>query len=302
MAPALSDTVRNVLFCPACRSSLTWEPAGSRCSGCGAVYLYTEQGTLDFRLKNTRPVTLTFNLGTRVPDAVGIDFKPLRKNHSAEIDYACVSVPRHLTEELLSYFPRARAADSLMLDLGCGNSIHRGVCEHAGFQYVGLDYSSPGAPIFGDAHALPFLDNSFEFILSVAVLEHIRYPFLMTAEAFRVLKSGGKLIGTVAFLEPFHLDSYYHHSHLGTLNSLQFAGFEVEQIAPSRTWTVLKAQASNCLFQGMPRSCSGPLVYPLHILHRLWWRLRLLKGERVSMNDLVRNSSGSFSFIAHKAQ
>jgi len=302
MTNSYSEQIMNILSCPFCSGSLERGRAGSRCEICGTNYPDTESGALDFRLKNPRSVTLTFELGGNLPSLEALEFTPLIKSRTAGVDFSPIAVPYHLNEELMSYFPRAHNENSLMLDLGCGDGIHREVCEHAGFQYVGLDYDSPGAPFLGDAHALPFKDNSFEFILSIAVLEHIRYPFVMMAEAFRVLKPGGKLIGTVAFMEPFHLDSYYHHSHLGTLNSLQYAGFEVEQVAPSDTWTGLKAQAAMGLFQRMPRAYSSILIYPLHVLHRLWWRARVLKsrGRRVRMNDLIRNTTGAFSFIASK--
>ncbi|MGH2403025.1 MAG: class I SAM-dependent methyltransferase [bacterium] len=98
----------------------------------------------------------------------------------------------------------AAAADALALDLGCGETFHRPACEHAGYTYVGLDHASDQATVLGDAHALPFKDNSVDFILSLAVFEHIRYPFVAIPETHRVLRPGRPFIGTVAFLEPYH--------------------------------------------------------------------------------------------------
>jgi len=51
-------------------------------------------------------------------------------------------------------------------------------------------------------------------------------------------------IGTVACLEPFHGDSYYHRTHLGTLNTLRIGRFDVEHVAPAVDWSGLQAQAT----------------------------------------------------------
>jgi SAM-dependent methyltransferase len=299
----ISDNIQKILICPSCGSSLNIQDHNSAtCQGCQTKYPYTEYGSLDLRLKEPRRIQLEFEVGTKMLSTQRITFAPLTKNSTPQVDFDNINVPYHLTKQTLSYFPKPFTDKSLMLDLGCGGTIHRGVCEHAGFEYVGLDYDAPKAPFLGDAHALPFKDESFEFILTVAVLEHIRYPFVMIREAFRVLKPGGKLIGTVAFLEPFHLDSYYHHSHLGTLNTLTYSGFCVEQIAPHADWSVLTAQAVMGLFPRVPRKLSKLLVYPLETLHKTLWQLRKLKNRGRNFNpyERIRNTTGAFTFVAHK--
>jgi SAM-dependent methyltransferase len=205
-----------------------------------------------------------------------------------------------MSKALLSYFPRAGARDSLMLDLGCGKGIHRAVCERAGFEWVGLDCDSAQATVLGDAQVLPFRNQTFEFLLTVAVLEHVRYPLVMMREAFRVLKPGGVFLGTVAFLEPFHGGSMYHHTHLGVWNSLAYGGFRVERIAPDEHWTVLEAQAGIGLFPRMPSAAAQAILLPVRILHRLWWRIGFAAaGKGGELTRLLR-TAGAFTFIAVK--
>jgi SAM-dependent methyltransferase len=252
------------------------------------------------RLKKNRKYDLEFELGNPSLPVDNSKFHPLKLNPDPELDLSGLRVPRHLTKEILSYFPKAKSPNSLMLDLGCGGGIHKDVCEAAGFEWVGLDYEASGAPILGDAHSLPFMDDSFEFILCVTVLQYVRYPFVMMREAYRALKPGGKFIGTVAFLEPSHGTSFYHHSHLGAFNSLQYGGFTVEQIAPSEKWSVLMALASMGLFHGLPRALSQAIIFPLQLVHKLWWQFAGLITGR-NLNELrIRHFTGSFTFIATK--
>lgn len=297
--PQLSPPIRDVLACPYCRERLNTASDGRAvCPACGAAYPTDSSGALDLRLQKAKSVQLQFELGTHLPETERLAFAPLTLNPHAEVDFSGIRTPRHVSPELLSHFPRAARAGALALDLGCGDAVHRGLCEHAGFEYVGLDFDTPGAPIFGDGHALPFIDECFDFVLSIAVLEHIRYPFVMMAEAHRVLKPGGRLIGTVAFLEPFHQHSYYHHTHLGTLNSLQHAGFEVEAIAPDADWNGLRAQATMAMFPKLSPKLARAIVAPVGWVQRGWLVVRKARSRGFDPNITVRRTTGAFTFLA----
>lgn len=293
-----------ILMCPSCRGELEISAQSTRCTHCQVLYPNQENGIPDLRLRQPKTVALDFTIPpvSAAPGNPAAGIQPLAVNSTPEVDFSGVIIPRHLTVPLLSHFPRAKENGALALDLGCGEGIHRAVIEKAGFSYVGLDYDLPRsaglaahAPYLGDAHALPFRDASFEFILSVAVLEHIRYPFVMMKEVYRVLKPGGRFIGTAAFMEPFHQNSFSHPTHLGLVNLLSYGGFAVEQIAPDRQWTGLAALAKNGLFPRMPAAMIKLVLLPVVLAQKLWWGL-----ARKDDAALIRNTSGSFAFIASK--
>ena len=302
MSQPLSDNIWKHLVCSSCGHKLEANSQGTPCPGCELNYSYTDSGSLDLRLQRPKNFADTFELGAPLLPEDGFAFDPLQANPAPEVDFSSLELPRHLTKEILSYFPRAKSEDSLMLDLGCGKAVHKEVAERAGFEWVGLDYEAPEAPILGDAQALPFEDNTFDFILCVTVIQYVQFPFAMVREANRVLKPSGKLIGTVAFLEPSHGTSFYHYSHLGTYNLLKHGGFEVEKVAPSKEWSVLRALASMGMFFRMPRGLAQTIVLPLELFHRLWWRTGELVTRKSLENLRIRHFTGSFTFIASKPE
>ena len=70
---------------------------------------------------------------------------------------------------------------------------------------TGIEYSSkliatnqnPNIKIIqGDVQKLNFDDNSFDIVIATAIIEHLKQPEKMVAEAYRVLKNDGLLIIT----------------------------------------------------------------------------------------------------------
>jgi SAM-dependent methyltransferase len=55
-----------------------------------------------------------------------------------------------------------------------------------------------------DLHHLPLKDNSFDLVISEAVLEHVRSPWVVANELLRTTKPGGQIYVKVAFMQPVH--------------------------------------------------------------------------------------------------
>jgi len=126
----------------------------------------------------------------------------------------------------------AACHDGWVLDCGAGK---RPVYYPNVVNFEIVDYET--TDVVGVGEALPFKDNSFDAVLSLSVLEHVRDPFACAAEITRVLKPGGRLICCVPFLQPLH--GYPHHYYNMTGQGLR-ALFERrltidDQIVPRST-------------------------------------------------------------------
>jgi SAM-dependent methyltransferase len=187
-----------------------------------------------------------------------------------------------------------------MLDLGCGSVSQKEPGEGSGFEYLGADYHSVYADVLIDAHSLPFREDSFDFIYANSVLEHLQYPVVAMRETQRVLRPDAIFLGAVSFMEPFHMNSFYHHTHLGVASTLQQAGFEVLSIVPSGEWSVLRAHCEMGFLPGVPETISRWLIASLQALHRTCWKLAGRKASQYNEDARIRNTTGSFAFAATK--
>jgi SAM-dependent methyltransferase len=203
--------------------------------------------------------------------------------------------------EITSLIPKP-VGNATMLDLGCGNSPHKQACIAKGYKYVGIDCDSKVKAMFlCDAHYLPFKNECFNLILSTAVIEHLRYPPVAMQEANRVLKPNGTFIGSAAFQEPFHGNSYTHYTHLGLTDLFQNAEFTIELLGANIRWNMLTAHASMSLFPGMPLVLTRILVAPLNMLHKLWWKIgSKIKPDKLNEQKRLAWTAGAFLFKLRK--
>jgi SAM-dependent methyltransferase len=302
----ISGRLLSALACPYCHAALEVEAGSAVCESCGMHFPRNDGGQLDLRLRFPKKYSIDFSVGGPIsPPRASGESIPL--NPHPQIDPDAIRLPRELvvgnrlSRSLLSYFPRA-VNGGLMLYLGCGTQPFKDVCASTNLEYVGIDYSGAAPPLLGDAHALPFADDSFEFAVSFAVLEHLHNPFVAMREVCRVLKPGALFIGTVAFLEPFHMNSCFHQTHLGTQQVLESAGLEIVFLEPNAEWNGLLAQAWMSLFPHAPLPLAKMLVWPVVMAHRMWWTIGnlLRRSSRTSEACRRLSTAGGFRFVCRK--
>lgn len=148
-------------------------------------------------------------------------------------------LPYHLHPALASV-PGNEGRGRWILEVGCGERKCEPYFRDRGFRYVGTDADNRGIGphLKVDAHNLPFVDGWFDFYFSLAVYEHLASPLQAAMEAFRVLKPGGTMFGTAAFVYGFHdRASFNHMTHAGLMWTLQMAGFTDIRIWPDWKYT-----------------------------------------------------------------
>ena len=126
----------------------------------------------------------------------------------------------------------------VVLEIGCGEPMRKLTGEMAKItrnnKYIGLDKINYGQSLIADAHNLPLRENSIDFVLCRAVLEHLAQPFMAVDEIYRVLKPGGSCYVTVPFIYRYHgtkeSNDYFRFTDEGV--KLLFKDFRLKKLVP----------------------------------------------------------------------
>lgn len=302
-----SKCLLEILRCPNCYTALQ---SFSCCDSCGLEFV--EDGGTPVLLPGQKTQTVSFNFSS---DRSVIDSEDL----SQWFTYPSRSgkdknLPYHLDRahcDVIENLPK----NSTILEIGCGGGQMRDWVESMGHQYIGIDIAktrvfewlrSYGGPnLLCDSHFLPFQDNCIDLVFSAAVVEHIACPTLTAQEIERVLKPGGYYVGTVAFLEPWHDDSFFHMSPLGVIEHLTQANIKIKHVWPESDWSGYEALMvmGNHFTQAF--SYFGKATYAYYQLgnHLKTLLKKLLRHSSLEHPPIWKQAqlAGSIAWIANKA-
>ena len=131
------------------------------------------------------------------PDLISRVKRRFRRNRFLSYLIGC-PYPAPRWNRCIKRLIRQLGPDTNILDLGAGNRRHAP-------NVINLEIeANPEVDIIADGHLLPFKDNTFDAVISEAVLEHVHSPARVVSEIYRVLKPGGYICIAVPFLQGYH--------------------------------------------------------------------------------------------------
>jgi glycosyltransferase involved in cell wall biosynthesis/uncharacterized protein YbaR (Trm112 family)/predicted SAM-dependent methyltransferase len=176
----------DILACPVCKTRVVKEEETLRCTRCQQTY----------PIVNGVPVMFPDG---RLPVVQHEDELVVQKDY-----YPWVH--RVILQSLLD--------NQVVLDVGCGNMSLDDPC------IIRLDVTlHPYVDVVADVHALPFLPHSIDYIFSLAVIEHLRQPFLAAQSMYEALKDGGYIYHECNFVFAYH--GYPHHYFNASLQGME---------------------------------------------------------------------------------
>jgi glycosyltransferase involved in cell wall biosynthesis/SAM-dependent methyltransferase len=138
-------------------------------------------------------------------------------------------LPNHILEKI-------KATPGQVLNLSAGGSAEKMAniveVEFALFRHT---------DIIADAHALPFVDECFDGIISMNAFEHYHSPNQVAAELLRVLRPGGWLVVQTAFMQPEHEYPWHFYNATSEGIKLWFQNFNIDDIRISENFNPIYA-------------------------------------------------------------
>jgi SAM-dependent methyltransferase len=264
-----------ILACPVCAASLKLEEDGTlRCADCAQIY-----PVVDGRGVLIRPENDLFSIDDYVSAKPKIYGRSRWARYLPKItaDLAAARVLPRLREQL-----DARGKSRILV---VGGGCQRGwldqrlrdLVDHE-IVYTDVDTASD-VELFCDGHDLPFKGETFDALVTTAVLEHVFYPERVAEEIARVLKPDGLLYSEVPFMQQVHEGAYDFTRY--TLSGHRRLFNQFKEIDSGMTagpgsalaWSIesfilafARSQPLRLVLTGLCRIICGPLKYFDHFL------------------------------------
>lgn len=169
-------------------------------------------------------------------------------------------------------------AGSRLLDVGAGECQYKSLFKHVKYTAQDLcigdekwDFSQ--IDVVSEVYAMPLPENSFDNLLCIEVLEHLKYPAKALAEMGRVLRPGGRLYVVCPFFWGEHQipHDYFRYTQFALKSLAEDNGFAVEYLAPHGGRYVFLGSLLNDFFPGLLtnrilRLAARTLLYPINFL------------------------------------
>ena len=201
------------------------------------------------------------------------------------------SLPRQNSNNLeISFVQEALSSNEFVLELGAGVDS----CDNPNLIKTDAYLYSTDLHCLADAHSLPFEDNTFGFVYSLAVFEHLHSPWVAAEEIYRVLKPGGKAFTLTAFMQ--HMHGYPHHYFNMTTSGLEriFKSFEILNCEASKHSNITEIAYILCDLNNLlnQRLKDHPACKD-HLLEFNQSVIQLCENI-VPLNDFLINNLGNF--------
>lgn len=118
--------------------------------------------------------------------------------------------------------------------------------------------------VLADAHQMPLKKESYDCIVAVEVMEHIKNPFVFIREVSDTLQPGGVLIVSVPFMYHFHADPFdFWRPTKMSIQYLLKDYSDIKVYSQGNRWHVISDLISTS-FSPLP------VFFPLRILNHLF--------------------------------
>lgn len=220
----ITTTLQERLICPHCRTRLVGRGAAFLCGSCDAEYpviagipILIDESVSGFRISSyERPHAIT--KGERTKRAMRSLLPKLSLNLAARRSY------RQFRELLfaLSQKPRVLIVGGATAGAGMDELL-----ADRRIEFVESDVSiDERTTLVCDAHVLPFADQTFDGVISQALMPYLQdYPRCI-GEMLRVLKPGGVVYSDTPFMEQVIGGAYDFYRFTLTGHEYQFRQFE----------------------------------------------------------------------------